>query len=229
MTSHRRRYVINRDNDSPPASWDNCWEAEPVQVSPRFSCSGPIFRHYANRGTWERWPINCLKILGNIYGNWSRHITQRVKLTETLKWKILFFLSWLSSCRSTNSSVRVNPHGSTEKLKLLLNDSHLEHQVVYVRQSPKPWGTWQHRSSHHQGGNVQNWEIRDSDGAHLSKEARSGAGGHVSTSELTSARMQGSELRNMWWHRNLPLHGGVVQSYSLYDSAWMHAIFLVLT
>jgi hypothetical protein len=36
----------------------------------------------------------------------------------------------LNSCRSMNSPVGVNPHGSKEKVKLLLNSSHLEHQVV---------------------------------------------------------------------------------------------------
>jgi hypothetical protein len=34
------------------------------------------------------------------------------------------------SYRSTNSSVGVNPHGSAEKVKLLLNNSHLEPQAV---------------------------------------------------------------------------------------------------
>jgi hypothetical protein len=32
----------------------------------------------------------------------------------------------LSRCRSMNSHVGVNPHGSAEKVKLLLNYSHLE-------------------------------------------------------------------------------------------------------
>jgi hypothetical protein len=74
--------------------------------------------------------IDCMETLGNIYGNGSRHITQRVKLTETFNWKSLFIPSWLSSCRSTNSSVGMNPHGSTEKVNLLLNGSHLEPQAV---------------------------------------------------------------------------------------------------
>jgi hypothetical protein len=36
----------------------------------------------------------------------------------------------LSSCQSMNSPVGVNPHGSVEKVKLLLNSSHLEPQAV---------------------------------------------------------------------------------------------------
>jgi hypothetical protein len=68
--------------------------------------------------------------LGNIYENGSRHVTQRVKLIETLNWESLFIPSRLSSCRSTNSPVGVNPHGSEEKVKLLLNSSHLEPQAV---------------------------------------------------------------------------------------------------
>jgi hypothetical protein len=71
-----------------------------------------------------------MKTSGNIYGNGSRHVTRRVKLTESLNWESLFISSWLSSCRSTNSFVGVNPHVSTEKVKLLLNDRHLEHQAV---------------------------------------------------------------------------------------------------
>ncbi len=63
-----------------------------------------------------------METLGNIYGNGSRHVTRRVKHTETL--------NWLSSCRSTNSPVGVNPHGSVEKMKLLPNSSHLEPQAV---------------------------------------------------------------------------------------------------
>jgi hypothetical protein len=103
---------------------------ELVQASPRFSRSGPISRHYANRRTWEACLIECMKTLGNIYGNGSRHVTRRVKLMETLNWESLFILSRLSSCRSTNSPVGVNLHGSAEKVKLLLNSSHLEPQAM---------------------------------------------------------------------------------------------------
>jgi hypothetical protein len=71
-----------------------------------------------------------MKTLDNIYGNRSRHVTRRVKLTETLNWESLFILSRLSGYRSTNSSVKVNPHESTEKVKLLLNSSHLKPQAV---------------------------------------------------------------------------------------------------
>jgi hypothetical protein len=74
-----------------------------------------------------------MKNLGNIYGNGSRHVTQRVKLTDTLNWKSSFILSWLSSSQSTNSSVRVNPHGSTKKVKVLLNVSHLEPLAVRLQ------------------------------------------------------------------------------------------------
>jgi hypothetical protein len=49
---------------------------------------------------------------------------------ETLNWESLFIPSWLSSCRSMNSSVGVNTHGSMEKVKLLLNSSHLKPQSV---------------------------------------------------------------------------------------------------
>jgi hypothetical protein len=47
-----------------------------------------------------------------------------------LNWESLFIPSWFSNCRSTNSPVGVNPYGSAEKVKLLLNSSHLEPQAV---------------------------------------------------------------------------------------------------
>jgi hypothetical protein len=47
-----------------------------------------------------------------------------------LNWESLFIPSWSSSHRSTNLPVGVNPHGSAEKMKLLLNSSHLEPQAV---------------------------------------------------------------------------------------------------
>jgi hypothetical protein len=71
-----------------------------------------------------------METLGNIYENGSRHITRRIKLIETLNCESLFIPSWLSSCRSTNSSVGVNPHGTTEKVKLLLNGGNLKPQSV---------------------------------------------------------------------------------------------------
>jgi hypothetical protein len=71
-----------------------------------------------------------METLGNIYGNGSKHITRRAKFIETLNWESLFIPSWLSSCQSMNSPVGVNPHGSEEKVNLLLNSSHLEPQAV---------------------------------------------------------------------------------------------------
>jgi hypothetical protein len=60
-----------------------------------------------------------------------KHVTQRVKLIEMLSWNSLFMTLWLSTCQSTKSSTRVNPQGrSAEKVKLLLNGSHLEPQAV---------------------------------------------------------------------------------------------------
>jgi hypothetical protein len=64
-------------------------------------------------------------------GTDAKHVAQRVKLTEMLSWERLFIPSQLSTRRSTKSSVGVNPQGrSTEKVKLLLHDSHLEPQAV---------------------------------------------------------------------------------------------------
>jgi hypothetical protein len=85
-----------------------------------------LFLDTANRRTWEACPIDYIETLGNIYGNGSRHVTRRVKLN----WESLFIPSQLSSCRSTNSPVGVKSYRSAEKMKLLLNSSHLEPQTV---------------------------------------------------------------------------------------------------
>jgi hypothetical protein len=61
--------------------------------------------------------IDCMKTLGNMYGNRFRHVIP----------------SRLSSCRSMNLPVGANPHGSAEKVKLLLNCSHLEPQAVKLQ------------------------------------------------------------------------------------------------
>jgi hypothetical protein len=73
-----------------------------------------------------------METLGNIYRNGSRHVTRRVKLTETLNSESFFIPSRLNSYRSTNSPVGVNPHGRNEKVKLLLNNSHLEPHAVKI-------------------------------------------------------------------------------------------------
>jgi hypothetical protein len=78
------------------------------------------------------------------------------------------------------------------------------------RQGPEPWDTWQRRSSPQQGGEVWGRETRGSAGAHLSKKARSGAVGHVTTPELTSVRRRGPGPRDTWRLWSPPLQGGVV-------------------
>jgi hypothetical protein len=51
----------------------------------------------------------------------------------------------------------------------------------------KPQDMWQRRSSPQQGGKVQSYRTRGSVKAHLSREVRSGAIGHVAALEPTSA------------------------------------------
>jgi hypothetical protein len=79
------------------------------------------------------------------------------------------------------------------------------------RQSLEPWAMWQHRSSAlrkvepravtapelpSQEGRARSHGTRGSTGAHLSKEVRFGAEGHVTTLELASTRRQCQELRD---------------------------------
>jgi hypothetical protein len=97
------------------------------------------------------------------------------------------------------------------------------------RRGPGSWDTWQRQSSPQQGGEIRDRGTRDSTGAHLIKEARSRAEGHVAAPELTSARRRGSGPRDTWWRWSPPLQGGIVRSYSLRGNVWMYALLLVLT
>jgi hypothetical protein len=63
------------------------------------------------------------------------------------------------------------------------------------RQGPELMDMWQRRSSPQQGGEIQGRETRDSAGAHLSKEARSGAVGHVTAPKPTSVGRCGLKLQ----------------------------------
>jgi hypothetical protein len=69
---------------------------------------------------------------------------------------------------------------------------------------------WQRRSSTQQGGEFQGHVTRGSTGAHLSKEVRFRAAGHMVAPEPTSAGRCGPKLQ-------------------LRGSVWIHALLLVLT
>jgi hypothetical protein len=56
------------------------------------------------------------------------------------------------------------------------------------RRGPKLRNTWQHRSSTQHGGEVRGHGTHGCTGAHLGRKAMSGAIGHVTAPELTSAR-----------------------------------------
>jgi hypothetical protein len=58
--------------------------------------------------------------------------------------------------------------------------------------------TWQCRSSTQQGGEARGHVTRGSIGAHLSKEVRSGAVGHVAALDPTSAGRCGPKLHLAW-------------------------------
>jgi hypothetical protein len=100
-----------------------------------------------------------------------------------------------------------------------------------------PWGTWQHRSS--PLGEVRS-EPRDSAGAHLDKEARSGAEEHVAAPKISyrrgrgrSHRTRGStgvhldrearpELRNTWQRQSSTQQGGEARDHVIHDSTRAH-------
>jgi hypothetical protein len=66
------------------------------------------------------------------------------------------------------------------------------------RRGPELRNTWQRQSSTQQGGEARGHVTRGSTGAHLSKEVRSDAAGHVAAPEPTSAGRCGLKLQLTW-------------------------------
>jgi hypothetical protein len=66
------------------------------------------------------------------------------------------------------------------------------------RRGPELRNTWQRQSLTQQGGEARGHVTRGSTGAHLSKEVRSGAVGHVVALEPTSAERCGLKLQLTW-------------------------------
>jgi hypothetical protein len=66
------------------------------------------------------------------------------------------------------------------------------------RRGPELRNTWQRQSLTQQGGEARGHGTCDSTGAHLSKEVRSGAVGHVTALEPTSAGRCGPKLQLVW-------------------------------
>jgi hypothetical protein len=66
------------------------------------------------------------------------------------------------------------------------------------RQGPELRNAWRRRSSTQQGDEARGHGPRGSTGAHLSKEVRSEAAGHVAAPKPTSAGRCGPKLQLMW-------------------------------
>jgi hypothetical protein len=69
---------------------------------------------------------------------------------------------------------------------------------------------WQRRSSPQQGGEVWGRGTHGSAGAHLDREVRSGAAGHVAVPKPTASGRRGPGLRVTCQCRSPPLQGGEV-------------------
>jgi hypothetical protein len=72
------------------------------------------------------------------------------------------------------------------------------------------------------GGRARKHGTRGSTGAHLVREARSGAEGHMAAPELTLSGKQGLELRDTWQHRSSHQQGGEVQGRGTHGGAKAH-------
>jgi hypothetical protein len=91
-------------------------------------------------------------------------------------------------------------------------------------EGPKPLDTWQHRSSPQHGGKIWSRGIRGSTRAHLSKEVRSGAKGHMVAPEFTSTRRRDLGSWDTWQHRSSPHQLGEVWSWGTRDSTGAHLV-----
>jgi hypothetical protein len=81
---------------------------------------------------------------------------------------------------------------------------------------------WQHQSPPQPGGEVRSHRTRGSAGAHLSREVRSGAIGHVEAPEPTSTERRGPEPYDTWQRRSPPQPRGEVWSHMTRGSARAH-------
>jgi hypothetical protein len=79
------------------------------------------------------------------------------------------------------------------------------------RQDSEPWDTWQRQIPHEQGGGIRSSRTRGSAGALSSRDARSGAVGHVVVSEPSRARRQDLEPRDSWQRWSPPEQEGMIQ------------------
>jgi hypothetical protein len=93
----------------------------------------------------------------------------------------------------------------------------------------EPWDAWQRRNPPHQGGGVRSRGTHSSVRALLDREARPRVAGHVTALELSSAERRGPKLQDAWQCRSPSQQGGWVWSCRTRDTAWIHAMFLVLT
>jgi hypothetical protein len=81
---------------------------------------------------------------------------------------------------------------------------------------------WQRRSPPQQGGRVQGHMTCGGAEAHTSREAGSGAVGHVVAPEPTVAGRQGPGLQDTWWHQSPPQLGGSFWSHRTHVSTGAH-------
>jgi hypothetical protein len=81
-------------------------------------------------------------------------------------------------------------------------------KIFFIRVVHSPSGAVEHVVAPElpsQVGRARSRGTRGSTGAHLIKEARSRAEGHMAAPELTSARRRGPGPRDAWWRQSPPL------------------------
>jgi hypothetical protein len=98
--------------------------------------------------TWEAHPIDYTKSLGNIYGNGSQTCCPKGQTYRDAQLGELAHSTRLSTHRSMKSFATVNPQRrSVEKVKLLLNNSHLEPQAIEGCNVITGMTTWSSRNT----------------------------------------------------------------------------------
>jgi hypothetical protein len=216
----------------------SCWV-----ISPLYPCPGVV--SFADAALWSHTVAACTSADASVTHKHALKICKPSCVPRTTK---PFFIPMVHSSPGAvrhmaapelpSQEGKARSHGTCGSTRAHLIKEARSRVEGYVaapeltsarRQGPGPRDTWWRWSPPLQGGEVWGRRTRGNIGAHLPKEARSGAEGYMTVPELASARRRRPRPRDMWWHQSPPLQGGVVRSYSLCGSVLMHVLLLVLT
>jgi hypothetical protein len=143
-----KRYVINRDNDPPPVSWYNCWEAKSVQTSPTISCTD--FRRLDYNSTCKTckkqiWRRDLLGHWITIIYNLKANHTVDSFLAVTERWKHIMdsHKTPFPACHQIEGEIISSTNTRTGEKGENMNDWHMSvRNVLYYRYMDSKTPAW---------------------------------------------------------------------------------------